>query len=483
MALSSKRRILAGRIRLIKNMQSFAPELSWQEKEIQFLNNAIKRIRKDTEALLALEPDGRISYAQLPETKWLLTKRAKTTIGRYLRGIGLSYRDISDSAIENLSYHLAGQGIDYASLPIKVVRGQEIMDAYRDGDKKWHSCMTGQDSNKTELYAINPDKVGLVIYNDKARALLWTTDEGKTVLDRIYPNSGVHVHILHRWATICGYAYRTSCGADYTGLSDRKHYHVTMEIKRFVPFLDTFFTENYIGKDKESGRRLISLSNDGKSFLHWPKGVMQCMGCSGFLWEEAEQFYTDNHIGPYCEDCFANMLTLCAKCLEISNPNDLRLVTDVNEFWCPSCLNGNEAFHCLMCRLNYTTETGHYLYDYTNSEISCEHCLGSTKQSRWQICDVCHEAVYRFLIITDSTIMCGECSTTARLKTEIVECRDCLTYSKTKDMQEESNGRFCCNKCHSKREAAKESKERSKAASGAAAKGRPKNAFITVLPD
>lgn len=483
MALSSKRRILTGRIRLIKGMQDFTKNLSGEEEEVQFLNNAIKRIRKDTEALLALEPDGKISYAQLPETKWLLTKRAKTTIGHYLRGIGLSYRDISDSTIENLSYHLAGQGMDYVNLPIKIVRGQEIVDAYRDGDKKWHSCMTGLESCKTELYAINPDKVGLVIYDNKARALLWATDEGKTVLDRIYPNSGVHVHILHRWAAICGYAYRTSCGADYTGLSTREHYHVTMEVKRFIPFLDTFFTENYIGKDEKSGRRLISLSNDRKSSLHWPSGIMHCVGCGGYLWEKKEQFYTDNNLGPYCEDCLANMLTLCAKCLEISNPNYLSFMTDANEFWCSNCYDSDEAFHCPACGRNYTTETGHYLYDYANSEIFCEHCLGSTKQSRWQICDTCHEAVYHFLIIADGTIMCGECSHKALVKGEVKECRDCLTYSKTKDMQEEGNGKFCCSECHSKREAAKESKERSKAASGAAAKGRPKAAFIEMLPD
>lgn len=101
---------------------------------------------------------------------------------------------------------------DY-NLSYEIVRGQAVLDAYND-PRGPTSCMKGRPY--TELYAANPDKVGLVKLlrggEYFGRALLWTLDEpeGRTFLDRIYPSDGGdHIEWLQGVARGNGWLYKT----------------------------------------------------------------------------------------------------------------------------------------------------------------------------------------------------------------------------------------------------------------------------------
>lgn len=66
-----------------------------------------------------------------------------------------------------------------------ILRGKDVVEAYANaiGSK---SCMTGK-GKPVLVYAMFPEKVGLLVWKDKAgRALLWTSDAGVTLVDRVY---------------------------------------------------------------------------------------------------------------------------------------------------------------------------------------------------------------------------------------------------------------------------------------------------------
>ena len=84
---------------------------------------------------------------------------------------------------------------------IIVYKGEDIITAYErcNHSKGVSSCMTKDGRHKNmKFLAMNPDKVELHCYEDAeniyARVLVWTTNTGKRIVDRIYPNNGDAFH-------------------------------------------------------------------------------------------------------------------------------------------------------------------------------------------------------------------------------------------------------------------------------------------------
>ena len=105
------------------------------------------------------------------------------------------------------------------------LEGLDIVDFYKKADEKSHSCMTGGHAQKTMLYADNPERVKLLIFDDfVARALVWKDDDGKTLLDRIYPNGGHHIDLYLKYAKKNDWIARNHQGAPRDGAEfDNKH--------------------------------------------------------------------------------------------------------------------------------------------------------------------------------------------------------------------------------------------------------------------
>jgi len=129
-------------------------------------------------------------------------------------------------------------------MSIKILQGEDVVEAYRNPSKYTVSSMTGdQFSDFIGFYADNPEKVGLAAaYKKKkkkeemiARALLWTCDNGSKVLDGIYgARSGV-IELIE-------WCYENKIlFSRYLSINETRDLGVTMQIKRDVfPFIDTF---------------------------------------------------------------------------------------------------------------------------------------------------------------------------------------------------------------------------------------------------
>ena len=97
-------------------------------------------------------------------------------------------------------------------IPIKVIRGHGIYDVYCEIGTPglgtlWNSCLINK-KELLELYVKNMSKVGLATLWDgdnknrklRARALIWETDQGGRVMDRIYFTNSSDEDLFKQWA-------------------------------------------------------------------------------------------------------------------------------------------------------------------------------------------------------------------------------------------------------------------------------------------
>jgi hypothetical protein len=163
-----------------------------------------------------------------------------TTFLRYLvKTYGASF---DNEEIERLSYLIGEMLPKRDAFTFEIVNGDELYEYYQRGDGP-QSCMRGE--SYVQMYADNPDVCEMVIVSLDGeyfgRALLWHTDEGQTVLDRIYPNSGIHVELLKSYATEQGWDYLEKQSYEEHFVS-RRAYHVTIRRNDNgeFPYMDTF---------------------------------------------------------------------------------------------------------------------------------------------------------------------------------------------------------------------------------------------------
>lgn len=197
----------------------------------------------------------KIRYPRALSDVLLPNRWVETTHVKYLRNllkVG-AVVPISEDRFEDLHDYISNK---FASIEevytFEVVSGEELIDSYVSDDAP-RSCMktvylsNGGDSSYLDLYRNNPDKVQLVRILQHGvyfgRALLWTSDQGTKILDRVYPSDGgIHTSLIRRWAERLGYAYKVRDTYTDEQLSDNKEYTITLDAKGLVgmPYLDTF---------------------------------------------------------------------------------------------------------------------------------------------------------------------------------------------------------------------------------------------------
>jgi hypothetical protein len=226
-----------------------------------------------------------------------------------------------------------------------VVLGKYITDAYKE---EWgaHSCMTGSYAAYTKFLAKNKQAVQMLLFKDKAvkaRALLWTTNEGDKVLDRIYPNSGYHVAMMQKWATDQGFIYRAnnSLPSGLTVmLSNKKTYSVSItNLDDIWSYMDTFT----FGKGTQPHYTLTNGYDSSCSFdLQTTGGARNnyptCHHCSVVLGPLDDIYEAYLGVGTikrlFCESCKGSVVLQCQGCKrEVYAPNDK-----------------SDAFYCLDCK-------------------------------------------------------------------------------------------------------------------------------------
>lgn len=152
-----------------------------------------------------------------------------------------SGRDVQQVQDALIHWVLEKSGLANTRYTFELVDGEALWHTYRDGPQ---SCMKGKKS-QSMLYWSNPDKVKILRIYDQGkftgRALVWLTDQGETVMDRVYPGNGTLAYAARAYAKSQGWNYKTfdSVGEDF---AEKKPYTVTLKhvTNRRLPYLDSF---------------------------------------------------------------------------------------------------------------------------------------------------------------------------------------------------------------------------------------------------
>ena len=255
-----------------------------------------------------------ISYARCESMKFLPERRTKTTLGRYIKR---QYPEVAikEEFLEQFVARVMAELMPNES-KFKLISGYDIKQAYRD-EIGGESCMTGCDSDKVELYAVNPKVVSMLVYDDgemTGRCLVWKTDQGHTVTDRIYPNSGRHIAEYEKYIEDQGWYRRSDnrapCEQYIIGLESER-LSVTLKIPDppIWPYMDTF--AYYSRSDYDSNE--ITLRMSGGYSLHSTSGEgpncerISCSSCGDDI-DEDDVHYSPGG-DPYCESCFNDNYT------------------------------------------------------------------------------------------------------------------------------------------------------------------------------
>ncbi|MCK9369380.1 hypothetical protein M0R04_05540 [Candidatus Dojkabacteria bacterium] len=311
-----------------------------------------------------------ISYLTSP------VRRASSPLGRYVRRkLGLDVYNIRDSDLNVFVDAVVARriiktdNIDTSNF-VTLVKGKEIVEKYKEGFGG-ETCMTGHKARFTKMYATNPDKVSLLLFTCgkvKARALVWNTDSGKVVLDRIYPNNGFHVSVIQDFAKnrgwLCRFDNRPFGQGNQYDIYGRKHcqldgnaYCVTLSLKdvHYIPYSDTFAygrikdevltATNKIEKDCTNYVQLFN--TDGH--LEFILKNYVCEMCGYFMPRSA--IYVSDTESFLCGDCYRKQFKSCSYCgCEINTFNQIRN-TDY--------IFVDNICYCMKCAIKYGHEVPH----------------------------------------------------------------------------------------------------------------------------
>ncbi len=210
---------------------------------------------KDTESVMVSDSPDSLMYQRKGRD---LNPFDKIKLGRFVRKISDEYKpeEIEDFTIRYKTFFI-GKSIT----PIEL-KGEELRKSYlientlgEIGDFS-ENCMRHEYCQPfLDIYAKNPDKVSVAVVKSEggliaARALLWKTDFGDVVMDRIYSADKMFTTILQNWASEKGYYYRAKNDSQphnaklfvYNGSNVFEKFTVTLKKHKFpsYPFLDTF---------------------------------------------------------------------------------------------------------------------------------------------------------------------------------------------------------------------------------------------------
>ena len=177
-------------------------EVAKKERNPKYLS-VWRSICQETNKFVADEPEikNKVSFAQkpIPEYKYDIGRRILTTLGKYIRK---NHKRVSvklnDQELDKFVSKVIAQLTDINS-QFKILRGEKLLEAYKN-DHGVSTCMTGP--SKTPyimLYVENPKNVGLLV-TPTARALIWKSDQGKTLIDRVYCSGYTDYELYRKYA-------------------------------------------------------------------------------------------------------------------------------------------------------------------------------------------------------------------------------------------------------------------------------------------
>jgi len=364
----------------------------------------------------------KFSYCKDGDKNYLLKyNRVEIKLGRYFSKF-FNFEDyVIDYIVKNVTAILMPNE-EFAKL-VHLIKGEDIGDYYYKTNIK--TCMTGPDNNsKIKMYVINPDKVSLLtIKGCNCRALVWTSDCGKKILDRIYPAGHALIPTIRKWAKENDYILRESadqyirCYTDIN-LEDNNYYKITLNPTIKYPFVDTFcFAENKEDKliiSNEYNFGNIALQNQHGFYIEFFK----CCVCDKKqISGESIDYVSKNGVkNKYCHNCYRKNIITCDCCYNKHLKSEAKKPSLDGNYVCLTCL---KTYYntCSCCDILYKKAKIKKIDDkcfcidcYYKKYATCECCgknnlLRNTDEVKVSVgIDVCNEC-FEFLKICDN---CGE---------------------------------------------------------------------------
>lgn len=307
---------------------------------------------------------GKISYTRGSQRVRQVTRRFLTRVLR-LNDLDGMTDIILDSTALNID-----KLISTTAESFELLKGSDITEAYRT-KKGGHSCMTEDSAYKTEMYALNPNRVRLLIVqsgNSSGRVLIWFADDKKLYYDRIYSDSlRCEDFIRERmaeWKIPSVYRPRHE-GKDPVTVSGLKWNNGK------CPYLDSLV----FGKLFKSSIRITTKMKRGYKNIQTTSGV-----------------FDKTNLVCYCYGCG----------LPIFNNQEYYNIED-STYICGECYNTDRYEHCDVCN---DVRSTYNLTHMPDDRSVCRVCK-CTHYSKCQRCDTWH--VPDTMLKVGEITLCGDC--------------------------------------------------------------------------
>ena len=246
--------------------------------KINFYDDQVRNFTINSEGKMTCLPKGKESVLVVDSNDkyvWKKQNRQEIKFGKAIRQI-LNQKNMpvtSDKFIQDMTVKLQAEYIFDAEM--KIVKGEKIRHYYHweqynrdmNTESLQNSCMRHTSCTEYFDLYVNSDKVSLLVAETPngiiGRAILWVTDCGTKLMDRIYGN-GMAVNNFKEWAKNNGYIhkYKQSYSNDTEWITSigeviDKTYEITLNnATNGYPYMDTFkYTDDVDGD-------LITLTNN-----------------------------------------------------------------------------------------------------------------------------------------------------------------------------------------------------------------------------
>lgn len=399
-----RRAVLASRLRLRKALIDTLRRIQVDEKKPAF-EEVVKAITSNKHRdwlAQSHDDDSLVSYARSSGVRFLPERRTKTTLARYIRRKWPDKEWINDRDLECFC-NKAMSLIRSSDSLFRIISGSRITQAYRD-EVGGHSCMTGDECDKVAIYEHNPGVVQMLVFDDgsmTARALILKTDQGKTAMDRIYPNSGRHIELFNKYARDRGWLVRDGNrmpqgDVTFTDEDGDECGELTVSLdlpdQVIYPYMDSFrWVKDYDGDSVvlsmkyTRGRHCLD-STGGEGPGSESNNYMECRDCGCRV--DPGDSYTDDNGYDYCSDCYNERYGICERCNRETARDDLALVYTARcayaTGWCSDC-RCSHAIECEGCGELFSIAIGRI------SVVDGEHYCDDCESSHTECCHECSE--------------------------------------------------------------------------------------------
>lgn len=253
----------------------------------------------------------------------------------------------------------------------EVVSGPDIQTAYHEANYApmnigtlASSCMRYDECQSYfGIYTDNPDRVSLLVYRDEenrvlGRALLWRTDGGVTVMDRVYGNDETQERFM-KYANEHGYESRT--GAIVSLRYADQEYYPYMDTFRYLWVSDTDRSGVLAVYETDLPEPRYRTLGDTSGGYEETDDRATCYECGERLPDD-ETYNTDNGY-TLCETCYAEHVCqhcdhyswrvndgICSDCLAERTCSDCGATVDdpydLTHGYCAECVDGRICGDC-----------------------------------------------------------------------------------------------------------------------------------------